>query len=36
MNTNETGHAKNVANLEDLIACCSAYGAAYKPVKSTL
>lgn len=29
--TSETGHAKNVANYEDLIAFCKGYGAAYQP-----
>ncbi len=29
----ETGHAKNVANFEDLISFCTGYGAAYNPVK---
>lgn len=27
----ETGHAKNVANFEDLISLCTSYGAAYAP-----
>lgn len=31
--TSETGHAKNVANYEDLIAFCKGYGAAYQPSK---
>lgn len=30
--TNETGHAKNVANFEDLISFCVGYGATYNPV----
>lgn len=34
--TSEVGHAKNVANFEDLIAYCTAYGAAYNPSKTTL
>jgi hypothetical protein len=34
--TSETGHAKNVANLEDLIAFCSNYGALYNPVKDSM
>ena len=34
--TSETGHAKNVANLEDLIVFCSGYGLAYNPVKDSL
>lgn len=32
----EVGHAKNVANFEDLIAYCTAYGAAYNPSKTAL
>jgi len=28
----ETGHAKNVANFEDLISFCTGYGATYNPV----
>ncbi len=31
--TNETGHAKNVANFEDLISFCTGYGTAYNPSK---
>lgn len=31
--TSETGHAKNVANLEDLISFCIGYGASYQPSK---
>ena len=34
--TSETGHAKNVANFEDLISFCIAYGAAYNPSKESL
>lgn len=34
--TSETGHAKNVANFEDLISFCSGYGAAYNPSKPAL
>ena len=34
--TSETGHAKNVANFEDLIGFCAGYGAAYNPSKATL
>ena len=34
--TSETGHAKNVANLEDLIVYCSGYGNMYNPVKPAL
>ena len=30
----ETGHAKNVANFEDLISFCIGYGAAYNPVNA--
>lgn len=34
--TSETGHAKNVANFEDLISFCKGYGAAYKPSKPSI
>jgi hypothetical protein len=34
--TNETGHAKNVANLQSLIAFVTAYGASYNPSKNAL
>lgn len=34
--TSETGNAKNVANFENLIAFCTAYGAAYNPSKANL
>lgn len=34
--TSEVGHAKNVANLEELISFCTAYGAAYNPSKNNL
>ena len=34
--TSETGHAKNVANFEDLISFCSGYGATYNPSKDAL
>lgn len=34
--TSETGHAKNVANLESLISFCNGYGAAYNPSKDAL
>jgi hypothetical protein len=34
--TNETGHAINVANFEDLIGFCSGYGAAYNPSKASI
>ena len=32
----ETGHAKNVANFEDLISFCNGYGATYNPSKEAL
>lgn len=31
--TSETGHAKNVANFEDIISFCTGYGATYNPSK---
>jgi len=34
--TSETGHAKNVANFEDLISFCNGYGAPYNPSKDAL
>ena len=34
--TSETGHAKNVANFEDLISFCTAYGTAYNPSNTAL
>ena len=34
--TSETGHAKNVANFEDLISFCTAYGTAYNPSNAAL
>lgn len=34
--TTETGHAKNVANFEDLISFCTGYGAAYNPSKAAI
>ena len=34
--TSETGHAKNVANLQDLISFVTGYGAPYNPTKSIL
>ena len=34
--TFETGHAKNVANFQDLISFCTGYGATYNPSKNTL
>jgi len=32
----ETGHAKNVANFQDLIAFCTGYGTTYNPTKTAL
>jgi hypothetical protein len=34
--TSETGHAKNVANFQDLISFCTGYGATYNPSKAAL
>ena len=34
--TSETGHAKNVANFQDLIAFVTGYGATYNPTKASL
>lgn len=34
--TSETGHAKNVANFEDLISFCTGYGNAYNPSKAAI
>ena len=34
--TSEVGHAKNVANLQDLISFVTGYGATYNPTKNTL
>lgn len=34
--TTETGHAKNVANFEDLISFCTAYGISYNPSKASI
>ncbi|MDD4215542.1 MAG: hypothetical protein PHR81_12100 [Bacteroidales bacterium] len=34
--TSETGHAKNVANFEDLISYCTGYGTAYNPTKNSI
>jgi hypothetical protein len=34
--TSETGHAKNVANFQDLISFVTGYGATYKPNKNAL
>lgn len=33
---NETGHAKNVANFDELIGFCTGYGAAYNPSKASI
>jgi hypothetical protein len=32
----ETGHAKNVANFQDLISFCKGYGIIYNPSKEVL
>jgi len=34
--TSETGHAKNVANFEDLISFCNGYGGTYNPSKAAI
>lgn len=34
--TFETGHAKNIANFQDLISFCQGYGTAYNPSKAAL
>lgn len=34
--TSETGHAKNVANFEDLISFCTGYGTLYNPTKNSI
>lgn len=34
--TSETGHAKNVANFEDLISFCTGYGTTYNPSNTSL
>ena len=34
--TSEVGHAKNVANFQDLIEFVTAYGATYNPSKNSL
>jgi hypothetical protein len=34
--TSETGHVKNVANFEDLISFCTAYGESYNPTKTSI
>src|SRR5690606_5273125 len=36
MKVSETGHAKNVANFEDLISFCTGYGTAYNPSKAAI
>jgi len=33
---NETGHAKNVANFEDMISFVTGYGATYNPSKNAI
>lgn len=35
-NFSEVGHAKNVANLEDLISYCTGYGVAYNPSQTAI
>lgn len=35
-NTSETGHAKNVANFEQLISICTSYGTIYNPTKGAI
>lgn len=34
--TSETGHAKNVANFEQLVSYCTGYGATFNPAKAAL
>ena len=34
--TSETGHAKNVANFEDLISFCNGYGPTFNPTKTAI
>ena len=34
--TSETGHAKNVANFQDLTSFCTGYGATYNPTNPRL
>jgi hypothetical protein len=34
--TSETGHAKNIANFQELISFCQGYGASYNPTKESL
>jgi len=36
MANSETGHAKNVANFEDLISFCTGYGVSYNPSKTSI
>lgn len=36
LSTSEKGHAKNVANFENLISFCTGYGAVYNPGKASL
>ena len=36
ISTSETGHAKNIANFEQLIIFCQSFGALYNPTKSSL
>jgi len=32
----ETGHAKNVANFEEMISFCVGYGGGYKPTNAVI
>ena len=34
--TSETGHAKNIANFQDLISFCQGYGTSYNPTNPRL
>lgn len=34
--TSETGHAKNVANFDDLVSFVTGYGTAYNPSKASI
>ena len=34
--TSESGHAKNVSNLDEIISACTSYGATYNPSKATI
>ena len=34
--TTETGHAKNVANFEDLVSFCTGYGTTYNPTQNNI